>query len=59
MYDVSVCDMGRVWQSGLSNVTISNVNVLSEMLDIINSFKTCNSLDDADVNCIITDIKRR
>ena len=34
MYDVSVYDIGRVWQAGLSNVTISNVNVLSEMLDI-------------------------
>ena len=31
MYDVSVHDIGRVWQAGLSNVTISNVNVLSEM----------------------------
>ena len=29
MYDVSVYDIGRVWQAGLSNVTISNVNVLS------------------------------
>ena len=42
MYDVSVLDIGRVWQAGLSNVTISNVNVLSEMLDIRNGFKTCN-----------------
>lgn len=56
MYDVSVHDIGRVWQAGLSNVTISNVNVLSEMLDIRNGFKTCNILDDDDVNCIITDI---
>ena len=55
MYDVSVHDIGRVWQAGLSNVTISNVNVLSEMLDIRNGFKTCNILDDNDVNCIITD----
>ena len=42
--------------AGLSNVIISNVNVLSEMLDTRNSFKRCNSLDDDDVNCIITDI---
>ena len=56
MYDVSVHDIGRVWQAGLSNVTISNVNVLSEMLDIRNGFKTGNILDDDDVNCIITDI---
>ena len=56
MYDVSVPDIGRVWQAGLSNVTISNVTVLSEMLDIRNGFKTCNILDDDDVNCVITDI---
>ena len=56
MYDVSVHDIGRVWQAGLSNLTISNVNVLSEMLDIRNGFKTCNILDDDDVTCITTDI---
>ena len=56
MYDVSVYDIGRVWQAGLSNVTISNVNVLTQMLDIRNGFKTCNILDDDDANCIITDI---
>ena len=56
MYDVSVHDIGRVWQTGLSIVTTSNVNVLSEMLDIRNGFKTCTILDDDDVNCIITDI---
>ena len=49
-------DIGCVWQAGLSNVTTSNVNVLSEMLDIRNGFKTCNILDDDDVNCIIMDI---
>ena len=53
---VAQITVGRVWQAGLSNVTISNVNVLSEMLDIRNGFKTCNILDDDDVNCIITDI---
>ena len=56
MYDVSVYDVGRVWQAGLSNVTISHVNVLSEMLNIRNVFKTCNIVDYDDVNCIITDI---
>ena len=56
MYDVSVYDIGRVWQAGLSNATISNVHVLSEILDIRNGFKTSNILDDEDVNCIITDI---
>ena len=56
MCDVSVHDICRVWQAGLSNVTISNVNILSEMLDIRNGFKTCNILDDDGVNCIITDI---
>ena len=56
MYDVSVYDIGSVWQAGLSNITISNVNVLSEMLGIRNGFKTCNILNDDDVNCIITDI---
>ena len=56
MYDVSVYDIGRVWQAGLSNVTISNVNVLSEMIDIRNGFKTSNILDDDDVSCVITDI---
>ena len=40
MYDVSVHDIGHVWQAGLSNVTILNVNILSEMLDIRNGFKT-------------------
>ena len=42
--------------AGLSNVTTSYVNVLSEMLDIRNVFKTCNISDDDDVNCIIMDI---
>ena len=56
MYDVSVHDIGSVWQAGLSNVITSNVNILSEMLDIRNGFKTCNILDDDAVNCIITDI---
>ena len=42
--------------AGLYNVTTSYVNVLSEMLDIRNGFKTCNILDDDDVNCIIMDI---
>ena len=56
MYDVSVRDIGRLWQVGLSNVTTSNVNVLSEMLDIRNGFKTCSILDDDYVNCVITDI---
>ena len=46
----------HILQAGLSNVTTSNVNVLSEMLDIRNGFKTCNILDDDDVNCNITDI---
>ena len=50
MYGVSVYDICRVWQARLSNVTISNVNVLSEMLNIRNGFKTCNILDDDDVN---------
>ena len=56
MYDVSEHDIGSVWQAGLSNVTTSNVNILSEMLDIRNGFKTCHILDDDAVNCIITDI---
>ena len=52
-----LCITLAVWQAGLSNVTISNVKVLSEMLDIRNGFKTCNILDnDDDANCIITDI---
>ena len=56
MYEVSVHDIGHVWQAGLSNITISNVNALLEMLDTRNGFKTCNILNDDDVNCIITDI---
>ena len=40
--------------AGFFNVTTSNMNVLSEMLDIRNGFKTYNILDDDDVNCIIT-----
>ena len=56
MNDVSVYHICRVWQAGLSNVTISNVNVLSEIIDSRNGLKTCNILDDDDVNCIITNI---
>ena len=37
-YDIYAYDMGRAWQSNLSNATMANVNVLSEMADIIIGF---------------------
>ena len=52
----STCHLGFLfgWLSnGLSKVTISNVNVLS---DIRNGFKTCHILDNDDINCIIANI---
>ena len=49
-------DIGRAWQTNLSNKTMDDVNALSEMVDIRNAFKRCQILYDGDVNNIITDI---
>ena len=46
----------RAWQAGLSNGTIANMNVLSEMKDIRNIFKRCKIVYDDDVNSIIMNI---
>ena len=41
------------WQSGLSNETTGNVNVLPAMIDIRNGLKKCKILYDDNVNNII------
>ena len=40
--DVSASAIGRVWQAGVSDETISDVSVLSDMIDIRNGLKTCD-----------------
>ena len=56
MYDMSVNDIGSAWQPGLSNATMTNVNVLSKMIDIRKGFKRCKILYDDDINTNIMNI---
>ena len=56
--DVSASDIGRVWQAGVSDERISDMSVLSDVIEIRNYLKTCDififSYDD--VNDIIAEI---
>ena len=56
--DVSASDIGRVWQAGVSDERISDVSILSDIIEIRNDLKTCNififSYDE--VNDIIAEI---
>ena len=54
--NVSVSVTGRVWQAGVSDERISNVSVLSDMMEIRNDLKTCNIFSYDDVNDVITEI---
>ena len=38
--DVSALDIGRTWQMGMTNERISDVSVLSDMIEIRNGLKT-------------------
>ena len=40
--DVSASAIGRVWQAGVSDERISDVSVLSDMIEIRNGLKTCD-----------------
>ena len=40
--DVSASAIGRVWQAGMSDERLSDVSVLSDMIEIRNGLKTCN-----------------
>ena len=42
--DVSASVTGRVWQARVTDERISDVNVLSDMIEIRNGFKTCDIL---------------
>ena len=42
--DVSASDIGRMWQAGMSDERISDVSVLSDMIEIRNGLKTCDIL---------------
>ena len=46
----------RSGQSGLSNATMANVTVLSEMIDIRNGFKRCHIFYGDEINSSIVDI---
>ena len=49
--DVSASAIGRVWQAGVSDERISDVSVLSDMIEIRNGLKTCDIFNfDDDVN---------
>ena len=41
--DVSASVTGRVWQVGVSDERLSDVSVLSDMIEIRNGLKTCNT----------------
>jgi len=45
-----------MWHVGLSNATMANVNVLSEMINIKNGIKICKILYDHDINSIIMNV---
>jgi len=50
---VSASDIGRAWQTGVSNAT-TNVNVSSELTDVRNGFKRCKIiLHDDDVSILL------
>ena len=53
---VSASDIGRMWQAGVTDVRISDVSVLSDMTEIRNGLKTCDSFSHDDVNKVITEI---
>ena len=40
--DVSASAIGRVWHVGVTNKSISDMSVLSDMREIRNGLKTCN-----------------
>ena len=42
--NVSASDIGRVWQAGVSDERISDVSVLSDMIEIRNGLKTWDIL---------------
>ena len=54
--NVSASAIGRVWQAGMSDERISNVSVLSDMIEIRNVLKTCNIFSYDVVNNVITEI---
>ena len=47
---MSASAIGRVWQAGVSDERLSDVSVLSDMIEIRNGLKTCDifSYDDVD-----------
>ena len=52
--DVSATAIGRVWQAGVSDERLSDVSVLSDMIDIRNGLKTCDIFSYDDVDDVIT-----
>ena len=54
--DVSASAMDRVWQAGVSDERMSDVNVLSDMIECRNGLKTCDILSYDDVNDVFTEI---
>ena len=45
-YDVSAYNIVRAWQASFSNAPMTNINALSEMIDIINGLKICKIVYD-------------
>ena len=54
--DVSASAISHVWQAGVSDERISNVSVLSNMIEIRNGLKTCNMFSYDDIDDVITEI---
>ena len=46
----------RVWQAGVSDERLSDVSVLSDMIEIRNGLKTCDIFSYDDVDDVITEI---
>ena len=54
--DVSASVIDCVWQAGVTDERISDMSVLSDMIEIRNGLKTCYVFSRDDVNKVITEI---
>ncbi len=52
----SACDVGRKWQTSVSAENVGDANVLHEMIQIRDGFKSCDILNYDDVHDIINQL---
>ena len=53
---MSASDIGRAWQAGVSDERISEVSVLSDIIEIRNGLKTFDTFSRDDINEVFTEI---